>query len=179
MEKQTILSKKYYNIITIILGVLILIGGLIAGGSLLKSDSTISISKDYLDTLKTKGINNININSSPILCDDSQCWSDVKQEGLMQTQFRTQKSYCSNSNKVFNNQTKLNETICISFTDYTKEELTNQRDEFVKQRINDYVGNIKSIEEKTPIITQIDDGGIITTSKWKCLVKNAIEDLTP
>lgn len=156
MKKQIIFLA--WAIITIV----IILGVIIAGGSLLKSNSSILLSANSLNTLNTKGIQNINVISSPIMCDDKECWSDVKQEGLIQTQFRTQKSYCIKNGEEID---EINKTIyvCIEYKDYTKEELIKQRDEFIKKRISDYVDSIKSIQDKSPIITQIDDGGVITS----------------
>ncbi len=51
---------------------------------------------------------------------------------------------------------------CIQMTDYTPTELISMRDNFVKARLEQYADSIPTEESKSAI-TQIDDGGSITT----------------
>jgi hypothetical protein len=84
MKKQ-ILIGLYCIIIVIILSL-----GVFAGISLSKTDSTISISKEHKDTLATKGISKIEVQSDAMTCDDKECWANVKQDNLIQTQRQNQ-----------------------------------------------------------------------------------------
>ena len=143
----------------------LLVGGIYAGLSLLKTDSTILISKDNIDALATKGIDKINVKATGFNCDSSECWSDVKQDNLIQTQFRTSKSYCSkNEEYVEDETTNITQVRCIEYKDYTLPELTAMRDSFVKNRIEGYAESIKADNSKSSL-TQLDDGGIITNCK--------------
>ena len=85
------------NKINLIIGMILIIGiitAVVIADTITKTDSTISLSKDRTDVLTTKGIANINVKASPMICDSKECWSDIYQANLIQTQFRTQKNYC-------------------------------------------------------------------------------------
>lgn len=172
------LNNKYL-IITLVL--IFCIGTIIAGASLLKTDSKISIDKSKIDVLKTKGIDKINVQASPMTCDTSECWTNVYQDNVIQTQFRTAKSYCSSysvndkqCNDLIIDENSTQETIklketcdgfiptCLIYKDYTPEELIKQRDDFVKKRIEGYIDSIIADTSKSANI-QIDDGGKITS----------------
>jgi len=88
------INKNYLIIIGIIL-IYVTPIIVIAGGDLLtKSDSTLKIDKPEIDALKSVGIETINIEIAPMECDDIDCWCDINQPDLIQTQFRIPRYYC-------------------------------------------------------------------------------------
>lgn len=162
--------------ILIMLGIILLVGTIIAVGELTKSNSVLDLDKDKVDLIKSTGIKDINIKSNPMTCDDKECWAWIYQENLIQTEFRTPKSYCTKTIEVpITNEEGtiikvpvnesyseiLTETICTEYTDYTLTELIKMRDDFIKLRLEGYAETIKARQEK--VNTKIDDGGIITT----------------
>jgi len=100
------------KIIIIMLGILFLIGIVFAGSLLNKTDSQLTIDKAKVDAIKTTGISSINVKASPMTCDDKECWADINQPNLIQTQFRTPKQYCTQINKT---------TECINYEQVCKE----------------------------------------------------------
>lgn len=93
------------NKILIIFGVLIVISliGIVISGVLSTTDKTITIEKTKLDKLKSTLDIGMKIPIAPkvsaVTCDNKQCWASINQDNLIQTEFRTQKNYCSNYNQ--------------------------------------------------------------------------------
>jgi len=115
--------------ILILMIALLLVGTIYAGASMLKSDSIIPISKEKVDLIKTTGIKDINIKANAITCDDKECYTDIYQEGLIQTEFRTQRNYC----------------ITYSVKDKICSELNNQT---VLRKLNLKYLDLKALKEK-------------------------------
>lgn len=152
MKKQILLT-----ITGIIL--LVIVGGLIADNKLIgqKTISTIKLTDDKLSLIQSRGIDSIDVQSSPITCNNNYCWSDLYQENVIQTQWRTERSYCSSYDNV-------NGTItCSEYVDYTPEELTAMKDNFITQRLNDYASLIQDQDNSNSDTIQTDSGGRITT----------------
>lgn len=139
--------------ILILIGMVLLIGIIIAGGELTKTNSTIDISADKLSALSTVGITKIEVKANPIVCDDKECWSWVSQGNLINQEFRIDKSYCTKY--IIENET----SSCLTYKDYTLVELTKARDNFIKAKVETYANSI--IPKAT---TKLDDGGLITNS---------------
>lgn len=156
------------KLLLILLGIFLLVGVTAVG--LNRTDTQLTIDKAKVDAIKTTGIASINVKASPITCDDKECWADVNQPNLIQTQFRIVKSYCSKNNEpeeqCYNETLKdksklICHTNCIEYTDYTATELISLRDAFVKSRIEEYADKIIADASKSGNV-QIDDGGQIT-----------------
>lgn len=141
---------------------------LVIAGGLDVSDSSITISKDKLDLIKATGIKSIDVKSTPIKCDDKYCYSNVKQDNLIQTEFKTLRKYCSlnqtdtfciryDKDKIKCIQTRTS-TYCKEYSDYTTEQLIKLRDDFVKKRLEEYASKLSA--SKT--IIEKDSGGSIT-----------------
>jgi len=132
--------------ILITFGITILILGLvIAGGALTSTNSDISIDpiKEQIlkDSISKTMVGSIIINASEIVCDDKSCWASLTSNGLMNTEFRVSKNYCS----------KYNETSCTKYIDWTSTELVSMRDEFAKSRLENYADVIVSRTQGTSI----------------------------
>ena len=143
-----------------IFGITILILGLVmAGGALLNTNSNLSIDPTKEQTLKDSisktMVRNIIINAGEIACDDKDCWASISSSGLMNTEFRTSKNYCD----------KYNETSCTKYLDYTSIELVSMRDEWIKNRLENYADVIKSRTDNITKTTSIAGEGAITVNK--------------
>ena len=121
----------------------------IAGGiSLSRTDDTIELTSGNETILKrTNNLQRINIEVSEIECNNKDCYARVFQEGLINTEFRCSKDYCSRWENQTIEGTEEIELICIKYADYTSEELIKLRNEFVEKRLNDYAVVQKEREE--------------------------------
>lgn len=141
---------------------------LIIAGTLVSSDSKIKLTAEQSTLLKSK-VKSINIDASPIICDDKICWSEIKQEKLIDSKFVTGKYYCSEYQSmtclkyvdIETNDSCLKYSIpsCIKYKNYTKEELISLRDKFVKDKLVSYA---EAIKLRNKSLTAIDLGGKIT-----------------
>jgi hypothetical protein len=142
------------KLIIIMLGIFLLIGFVFAGSLLNKTDSQLTIDKAKVDAIKTTGITSINVKASPMTCDDRECWSDINQPNLIQTQFRTTKKYCTQRNKTIEciiydqvcKETKdVENIVCIEYGE--KEECIKEGTEIVQECIK--YGNGNCIQNST------------------------------
>ena len=117
---------------------LAMISLVVAGGiSLMRTNDTIELSSGNETILKrTNNLQEIKVEVSEIECDNKYCYAKVFQEGLINTEFRCPKSYCSTEEIQLIEE--INETVCIAWMDYTSQELINLRNEFVTKRLSDY-----------------------------------------
>jgi len=149
----------------IVLMALGLISLVVAGGiSLMRTDTTISLSNNNATTLKrTNNLQEIRVEVSEIECDNEDCFAEVYQKGLINTKFRHQKDYCStNEIQLIEG---LNKSVCLEWTDYSNEELIEFRDEFIEKRLSDYSNVQAEREAKQDSKIAKVGGGTLTNEK--------------
>lgn len=123
----------------------LVIGIVTAGGiGMLSSwQKDITLSKSDTDRIKeVANITKINITISDITCNGEQCYADIYQKDLINTQWRRSINYCSTySVCALENETGYNESceiVCLEFTNYTLEENKENIKQYAEHRIGNW-----------------------------------------
>jgi hypothetical protein len=135
------------------------------------------IDDNRMNSIQSTGIDTIDIQKSPIVCGNNNCWSDVYQEGLIQTRWINSKSYCEEypceqyncsvyNNKYdfcenYSNECKLYSNDCIQYIDYTQEELINIENDWIQNRINEYADSVQKQQDEQDSQVQLTGAGRI------------------
>lgn len=127
------MNKNKAIIISLLLTILL---GVVFAQSLGRTDASLKLSVSVTDAISDAGVKSIEITSSPITCNDKECWSKIYQEGLIDTEWRTEKAT------------------------YTLNQLTELRNDYVAKRLNLYANELIKTKSKPEVI--LDDGGILT-----------------
>lgn len=156
------MNKTKLNILIGMIVIIGIIGAVVTADVLSKTNSQIDLSSEKETAILTK-VTEINIKAEPMKCDDKYCWSRITQKNLIDTDFRTEKSYCS---EYEDKEEMEGEPIkCLKYSDYTATELIKMRDSFVKDKLEVYADALIERNSQSKSITQIDDGGQITNVK--------------
>jgi len=167
--------KKIY---TIALGIILCLGlvsaGLIGIPAILeKWNKNIDLSDAKVDRIKlSSNVSEIDVDVSEIVCNNIECWASINQPGVINTQWRRSKSYCSEYSvceplcevecisyfecendsrcevRCLNYSTCPEvdpcEIECLAYTDYTEEE----NKEAIKDYTNERLGLYADAEEQ-------------------------------
>jgi hypothetical protein len=128
------------------------IGIVVSQTTLQRTDSTIEMNSNKLNTLKTKlGVSAINPTLSVMTCDNRECWSEIRQDGVIQTEFRVSKYECLKANITTGD--------CIMQREYTSTELQKMRDEYVRLRLETFADYL---DNKTIVMDEVVGEGRLT-----------------
>ena len=130
--------------------------GLTSAGiiSLSAWDSDLTLNETSTDRIKAvANIPEIDVEIGKIQCDDSECWASLYQEDLIQTEWRRDKSYCSEWAEITNETL---EQECLTWTDYTLEENKQAIQDYLEKRLSDWAvveekRQNKVVEDKTDV----------------------------
>lgn len=147
--------KKQTLIIIGILVVVLVVGLVVAGGTIIggfKGGQKIDTQRVNILLEKT-GANKINPEVSDIICNSKDCWSNIYQENVINTQWRHQISYCdawiyTNFAGLDGDETSIKTNDCKEYIDYTFDELTSMRDDFVAERLDDYAQSLQEQQDE-------------------------------
>lgn len=116
----------------------------------------IGIDRIAIDRIKTQAnVQNIDVQIGQINCNSKECWASIYQENLIQTEWRREKSYCSEYE--FNRT--ISESICVQWADYTLEENQQAIQEFIQKRLNDWA--IVEEQRNNEIVDVVAEQGAI------------------
>ena len=179
MKKLTLILISGMIILTII-G--LVFADIIGGG--IKPIKRIGVGMDnqLVNLIQSRGIDSISPNISAIQCNNRYCWADIYQEDVINTQWRTEKSYCieytqSIGCEQLNNQSLSQDESdaldsycstfipeCLGYADYTTDELNTQLNNFIIQRLTDYAESIQEDNDNGDSVA-ITDPEIIDISR--------------
>ncbi len=150
--------------IFIMFGVL-LFAGLVVAGSLSTWSKEITLDAKQEARIKSSGnVTLINVIISPIQCNSEECWAKVNQKGVINSEWRGSKDYCSAVNEtIIDESTGEMDGGCIQYTDYTNDELSDHANAFVERRLKNWA----DAEEvrKTEVVEDKTAEGIISQKK--------------
>ena len=119
---------------------------LVTAGTILTADKwskDSTLDSDTTDKIKDiTEIDKLDIEIGKIYCNDEQCWATIKQDGVINTEWRDSVNYCSEwkeCGKVDLKNPKLCIEECIEYANYTLEENKNRIQEFINKRLGSYV----------------------------------------
>ena len=134
------MNNKKYIIIT--LGILLCLG-LVAAGS---GNGWAWYSWGETSSLEEEAINiiledteyvELDVNISEIYCDGIECYADVSQKDIINTQWRRSVNYCSEYSECKEDDAEC-VVECLEYTDYTESENQNAIHDFIDDRLEKY-----------------------------------------
>jgi hypothetical protein len=189
--------KKIY---TIALGIILCLGlvsaGIIGTEAILKSwNKDITLDQVKVDRIKlSSNVSEIDIDVNEIVCNNLECWANIKQPRVINTQWRRSKSYCSkysiceppcevecisyseckNDNRCeveclnYSTCPKVDpcEIECLAYTDYTLEEN--------KEAIKDYTNERLSLYANAEKHRKGSEGDVIVKSREGKIGRNIV-----
>ena len=148
--------------LTIIIGIMLI--SLVFAGDILSSfDKEISLSKDQETQIKTSAdIKSINVITTPITCSGNICRAWAKQEGVINSEWIADESYCSKYKEVINEVINQTDYECIEYTDYTLDELQKQLTNYIEGRLEVWA----DVEMNRSVMSEVkDEGGVISSKE--------------
>lgn len=134
--------------LALILGILIF--GIVIAGAI--TNSRISIGSERVRALQDSlgGRVAISPHATPIVCDSKFCSSYIYQENIINTEWSIERTHCVEYSTDENNN-----TFCSRIGDYTPEELSKLRTDYVTERLRSYADKLisqsaNSKSEKVP-----------------------------
>ena len=109
----------------------------------------------------SSNVSKIDVDISPIKCNNVKCYAKISQEGVIHTTWRRDKSYCSeysecNKSEEFEKECQIE---CLSYADYTLEENQEAIKEFINKRLRDYADAEEVRKENNGVYEAKDVGG--------------------
>ena len=124
-------------------------------------DSNVDITSVQEDRIKlSSSVDKIDVDISPIECNDIECYAKISQPDVIHTTWRRAKSYCSKYSNC--NESEKFETECLAYTDYTLAENQLAIKEYTNKRLGDYADAEEVRKGSIGISEKIDAGGSLT-----------------
>ena len=154
------------QILSVIVSIIMIIGlvGLLVAGVLDRSCTTIKIDKDAKTILASKGI--VNPETSELVCGLETCkfkmWQDIEGEKTYQLGSHTISArYCD----TYNDLEEAPNRVCLSWIDYTPQELSDLKDIKVKEVLESYASVINDRDNKPESEVKLGKGTITISEK--------------
>ena len=109
----------------------------------------------------SSNVTEVDVDISPIECNNVECYANIKQQDVINTQWRRDKSHCSEYSEC-NKTEDINESCeieCLSYADYTLEENQEAIKEYIEKRLNDYADAEEVRKENNGVYEAKDVGG--------------------
>jgi len=104
-----------------------------------KWDETVNLTSVQEDRIKlSSDVTEINVDISPIQCNDNQCYAKISQKGVINTEWRRSKSYCFKDSECLEGENETCELGCLEYKDYTLEENQKAIQDYINKRLGDY-----------------------------------------
>jgi len=164
MKKQTII------ILGILLCLTLVSAGLTIPLLMDKWDKTLNLTSVQEDRIKlSSDVTEINVDVSPIQCNDAQCYAKISQEGVINTEWRRSKSYCFKDSECLEGENETCELGCLEYKDYTLEENQKAIQDYINKKLGDYA-NAEEVRNNVEW-EAIDIGGTLKSTgsvviKW-------------
>jgi len=104
-----------------------------------KWDETVNLTSIQEDRIKlSTNVIKIDVDVSPIQCNDAQCYAKISQEGVINTEWRRSKSYCFKDSECLEGENETCKLGCLEYKDYTLEENQKAIQDYINKRLGDY-----------------------------------------
>ena len=124
-------------------------------------DSNVDITSIQESRIKlSSSVDKIDVDISPIECNDIECYAKISQPDVIHTTWRRAKSYCSKYSNC--NESEKFETECLAYTDYTLAENQLAIKEYTNKRLGDYADAEEVRKGSIGISKTMDAGGSLT-----------------
>jgi len=132
-----------------------------------KWDETVNLTSIQEDRIKlSTNVIKIDVDVSPIQCNDAQCYAKISQEGVINTEWRRSKSYCFKDSECLEGENETCELGCLEYKDYTLEENQQAIKKYVSKRLGDYADaeEVRKGDDKGDWELK-DDGGSLSNTE--------------